>query len=225
MIDNMKSLKLLLVAALVLSVAATDAQSGKYQPIYYQRASLFEVLPVTPDDIVFLGNSITNGCEWSELFGSANVKNRGISGDFTERLLERIDPIVAGRPKKIFLMIGINDISRGRTVAEVVDGIARIVSRIRTESPDTKLYLQSLLPVTDYYGMFEGHTSRYRMVPEVNAELQRLAASTGAVYIDLYSAFADSDGKMKPEYTNDGLHLLGAGYLLWRDCLISYINE
>ena len=47
----------------------------------YQRwRSLFEVLPVYSSDIVFLGNSITDGCEWAELFNNRHVKNRGISG-------------------------------------------------------------------------------------------------------------------------------------------------
>lgn len=217
---------LLLICLLFVCASSADAQNGKYSTFYYQRASLFEELPVTSDDIVFLGNSITNGGEWCELFGDARVKNRGISGDTTDGVFDRLEPIITGHPRKIFLLIGINDVSRGRTTAQIADGIRAIAERIAAESPSTKLYLQSVLPVNDCYGMFGSHTSRYRQVAEINAEIQQIAADTGAVYVDLYSHFADPENdKMRPELTNDGLHLLGKGYLLWRDVVNPYVTE
>ena len=209
-----------------MAVLAAYAQENKYSTFYYQRATLFEMLPVDSDDIVFLGNSITNGAEWSELFNDPRVKNRGISGDTTDGVYDRLAAIVSGRPKKIFLMIGINDVSRGRTTAEISGGIRAIAERIAAESPSTRLYLQSLLPVNDCYGKFEGHTSRYRQVAEINAEIQKIATDLGAVYVDLYTRFAEPDsGKMRPELTNDGLHLLGAGYMLWREIVTPYVKE
>ena len=219
--------KLLLLFGLSLAIVLNaEAQGGKYSTFYYQRATLFELLPVSSDDIIFLGNSITNGAEWSELFNDPRVKNRGISGDTTEGVYDRLEPIIAGRPKKIFLMIGVNDLSRGRTTAEIAGGIRAIAERIVAESPSTRLYLQSLLPVNDCYGKFEGHTSRYRQVAEINAEIQKIAADLGAVCIDLYTPFAEpAGGKMRPELTNDGLHLLGAGYILWRDIVTPYVKE
>ena len=223
----MKSVKSLWITLLLVVIAvAGQAQEAKYSTFYYQRTTLFDVLPVTSDDIVFLGNSITNGAEWSELFDDPHVKNRGISGDTTDGVYDRLNQVVAGHPKKIFLMIGINDVSRGRTTAEIAAGIRAIAERIVAESPATRLYLQSVLPVNDCYGRFEGHTSRYRQVAEINAEVQRIAADTGAVYVDLYTHFAESEsGKMRPELTNDGLHLLGAGYLLWREIVTPYVTE
>ena len=209
-----------------MAVLAAYAQENKYSTFYYQRATLFEMLPVDSDDIVFLGNSITNGAEWSELFNDHRIKNRGISGDTTDGVYDRLAAIVSGRPKKIFLMIGINDVSRGRTTAEISGGIRAIAERIAAESPSTRLYLQSLLPVNDCYGKFEGHTSRYRQVAEINAEIQKIATDLGAVYVDLYTRFAEPDsGKMRPELTNDGLHLLGAGYMLWREIVTPYVKE
>lgn len=76
-----------------------------------QRRSLFEVLPVYSSDIVFLGNSITDGCEWAELFNNRHVKNRGISGDRSGWLLDRLDPIVGGHPKKSVSDVGVNDLA------------------------------------------------------------------------------------------------------------------
>ena len=223
----MKQCKYLWIICLSFAGAlSVHAQEAKYSTFYYQRTSLFEVLPVTADDIVFLGNSITNGGEWSELFGDPHVKNRGISSDTTESVYDRLDQIVAGHPKKIFLMIGVNDLSRGRTTEEIAAGIRAIAERIVNESPATRLYLQSMLPVNDCYGRFEGHTSRYRQISEINTEIQRIATDLGAVYIDLYTSFALPDsGKMRPELSNDGLHLMGAGYLLWRQIVMPYVTE
>ena len=223
----MKMRKYLLIICLLIAASAPSvAQTGKYSTFYYQRTSLFERLPVTEDDIVFLGNSITNGAEWCELFNNPHVKNRGISGDTTDGVYDRLNQIVAGHPKKVFLMIGINDVARGRTTAQIAGGIRAIAERIAAESPSTRLYLQSVLPVNDCYGMFGNHTSRYRQVAEINAEIQQIAADTGALYVDLYTRFADPEsGKLRPELSNDGLHLLGSGYELWVELVTPYVTE
>lgn len=216
----------LLIPVLALAAAGSLCAQGVYSTYYYQRASLFEVLPVGAEDIVFVGNSITDGCEWRELFDNPHVKNRGISGDTTMGVYDRLGAILPGRPAKIFLMIGINDLSRGIAPQTVVENTRRILDRIRTESPQTRVYLQSLLPVSDAYGLFAGHTARRGDIPGINEALQQMAAETGAVYVDLFSRFVDAEtGKMNTAYSNDGLHLLGRGYLVWRDAVLPYVNE
>lgn len=201
------------------------SQERKYSTYYYQKATLFEKLPISSKDIVFLGNSITDGGEWAELFGNPFVKNRGISGDVAWGVYDRLEPILKGKPAKLFLMIGINDVAAGRSVDTIVERIGKIIDRFQQESPHTKFYLQSLLPVNDCYGMFKGHTSRGDVVKEINAQLRNLAREKGVTYIDLHSSFSNADGKMIPEYTNDGLHLLGEGYLLWKKIVLPYVAE
>lgn len=214
-----------LMTVLALSLVC-HAQERKYSTFYYQRATLFEELPITSKDIVFLGNSITNGAEWSELFHNKNVKNRGISGDICMGVYDRLDAILKGKPAKIFLLIGINDVNRGTPADTIVSRIGMIARKIKADSPKTKLYLQSVLPVTDHYKMFQGHTSRWQVIPEINKGLIRLAAEEGATYIDLYSHFVDEKtGKMNINYTNDGLHLLGKGYMKWVEIVKPYIKK
>ena len=109
-IEFMKPFFILLgLSICVMSLSAQEVY--QYNQFYYQRATLFEKLPIDSDDIVFLGNSITNGCEWHELFNNPNIKNRGISSDVSMGVYDRLDPIIKGKPAKIFLMIGINDIA------------------------------------------------------------------------------------------------------------------
>ena len=214
----------ILTIAFFLALSVGFAQ--KYSTFYYQRATLFEELPVTSKDIIFLGNSITNGGEWCELFHNKHVKNRGISGDVCMGVYDRLDAILKGKPAKIFLLIGINDVNRGESADTIVQKIGRIARKIKQGSPKTKLYLQSVLPVTDHYKMFGGHTKHWQMVKEINEKLAALAATENVTYIDLYSHFVDeATGKMKNEYTNDGLHLLGKGYIKWAEIIKPYVSK
>ena len=64
-----------------------------FSTYYHQRVSHFRTLPITKNDIIFVGNSISDGAEWSELFSNSQIKNRGISGDFSAGVLNRIDEI------------------------------------------------------------------------------------------------------------------------------------
>ncbi|WP_294532232.1 SGNH/GDSL hydrolase family protein [uncultured Bacteroides sp.] len=214
-----------MMLCLWVGIGAFAQKEGKYSTYYYQRASLFEVLPVDSDDILFVGNSITDGGEWCELFQNPNVKNRGISGDTTQGVYDRLDALLKGTPAQIFLLIGINNVPRGESADSIAAGIRRIVQRIRQESPATEVLVQSVLPVTPQYGKFDGHTSRWQLVPEINRRVRRLAQEEKVTYIDLFSHFADAEGKMKPEYTNDGLHLKGNGYLLWKEMVQPFLKK
>ncbi len=194
--------------------------------LYDQRASLFESLPCDSDDIVFLGNSITHYCEWHELFNNPNIKNRGISGDTYQGVLMRLAPITQGRPAKIFLLIGINNFGGGHSIDSIASGVTQIIARIRQDSPSTRLYLQSILPVNDEFLQFHGHTSRWHEIPALNAALREVADTMQVPFIDIYSALVDpATGKMAPQYTNDGLHLLADGYLKWAELLTPYITD
>lgn len=217
--------KTIFLILLVLCNISVYSQTRKYSTYYYQRATLFESLSVTSDDILFVGNSITDGAEWFELFGNPKVKNRGISGDTTYGVYDRISTLLKGYPKKIFLLIGINNVPQGESADTIAYGIHKIVDKIKLESPTTRIYLQSVLPVNPDLNMFQGHTSRWEMIPDINKAIEKVAKREGVKYIDLYSHFVNSEGKMDVKYTNDGLHLLGQGYLLWRDIVKPYVNE
>ena len=95
---------------------------------------------------MFLGDSITEGGAWAEFFESRVTRNRGISGDTTSGVLARLHQINRFKPSSIFLMIGTNDISFGVAEDEIVENILTIVDLIGTSSPDTKLFIQSILP-------------------------------------------------------------------------------
>lgn len=209
----------------LLCACTMQAQGQKHSTFYYQRATLFEVLPTSKSDIIFLGNSITNGGEWAELLGNQHAKNRGISGDTTQGVLDRLSTVTKGKPAKIFLLIGTNDLSRGKSVDEIAKNVEKIVERVKRESPTTKLYVQSVFPVNPKFNKFSGHMDRQKKIPVLNAKIKAVAARHGVTYIDVYkSLVTPSTDVMNPEYTNDGLHLLGKGYQKWVEVLNPYLK-
>jgi len=219
----MRNTCILIILAFFL-VIESSAQQDTYSAYYYQRASLYEKLPIGSTDIVFVGNSITDGGEWSELFRDCHVKNRGISGDRTTGIYERLNTILPGKPKKIFLMIGVNDLEHGASPDSVVKGIIRIANRIAEESPETQLYIQSILPVNDQFGKFPKHTNKGEAILEINNRIKLFCENKKLVFIDLYRSFKNKeDEKLNPEYTNDGLHLMGEGYILWVSLISKYV--
>ena len=215
--------RILILAAALFTVCTAFAQS-EYN---LQRRSLFEVLPVYSSDIVFLGNSITDGCEWAELFNNRHVKNRGISADRSGWLLDRLDPIINGHPKKLFLMIGTNDLAVGIAPEEVAANVEKLLDRFAEESPWTKIYVQSILPVNgvDTKAKPKNHWKKGAEIIETNKLLETLCEGRkNVMYVDVYSALVDEKGMLDKQYTNDGLHLTGEGYVVWRDAIKQHVK-
>jgi lysophospholipase L1-like esterase len=182
---------------------------------YEQKRTLFESLPDTKKEIIFLGNSISDFGEWAELFNDPHVKNRGISGDLSFGVLARLGEVTSSKPAKIFLLIGINDLARGVADERIIQNYRLIVQQIRRESPRTRIYLQSVFPTNDTFPQFKRHQGKETNIKALNDALRQLAAENGQTYVDLHPYLADSTGKLDARYTNDGLHLLGAGYVQW----------
>ena len=168
----------------------------------------FEVVPVPPRRVLFLGDSITEGGLWSDLLPELPTTNRGIGGEATYDLLERVDDAI-NDPVAVSLLIGTNDLHGPRElrdVGQVADRTEEIMRRIRALAPDAFLLVNSLLPRTELFA------DRLRAI---NARNQEAAARHGATYVDLWPTFADASGAIRKEYARDNLHLTPAGYLAW----------
>lgn len=183
---------------------------------YHQRASFFRSMPIQRNEIIFLGNSITDGAGWAQLFNDKRMINQGISGDISAGVLHRLDAVVKRKPSKVFLLIGTNDLARGISADSVLKNILWIADYIKQELPATQLYVQSILPVNDAFEKFKGHTKNTALIQQLNTQLKANAAAKHFQYVDLFSSFADAKGKLKKEFTNDGLHLMGHAYLQWK---------
>ena len=166
---------------------------------------------------VMLGNSLTEGGrDWAEKLGKPNVRNRGISGDVAMGIDARLFQITPHNPAKIFLLVGINDVSHDLTVDSIVTNIRLLVDHIHAQSPKTKLVLQSLLPIRESTGRWKRLQGKTDMIPQINARLEALAREKGLTFINLFPHFTEpGTNVLRSELTYDGLHLSKAGYDVW----------
>lgn len=197
----------------------------------------FKSQPAKKDAIIFLGNSLTQGFKLS-VFNDTNILNRGISGDFTEGILKRLNEVTERKPKKIFLMIGINDIIEKVPLKTSMINYEKIIRQIRNETPTTALYIQSILPVIfktkeeaknmqdpryieTLLTSNENLNSRARLY---NEQLVMLAGKYHLPFIDLYPYFTLS-GSLNKELTYDGVHLNEKGYSIWKKKVEKFVRE
>ena len=184
---------------------------------YIQRKTQFELMPERITDIVFLGDSITARFEWQEYFSDLTVANRGIDSDVTEGVLNRLDTVENQHPKKIFLMIGINDIMHKLPLDTSMQNYKKILTQLSETLPECKIYVQSVLPVNTSTGIDNSDVSAF------NTELRQLCSDLALPYIDLYSLMVTEDNNFT--YTVDGVHPTGEGYAIWMDGIREYVYE
>jgi lysophospholipase L1-like esterase len=216
----MKKLSLIIITSALFGVS--QAQSVKidssYANWYYQqRMEYFDKTPVPKNAIVFLGNSITERAEWQELLADSKypVVNRGIGGDNSFGILARMDEILKAKPKAIYLMDGINDQFRKLPHEVSIYNYRRIIRKIKQQSPKTKIYLESALPINEEMTKEAYTKDRNVLVPALNRKLEALAAEEGVVYINICPLFQDENGVLKKEFTMDGIHLKASAYIDW----------
>lgn len=198
----------------------TNITKINYQ--YEERTTLFDSYVTQNTDIVFVGDSITQRCDYNELFG-ISIANRGVGGDTTEGVLNRIDDIIKLKPKKMFIMIGINDLGKGYRIDDIISNYKKILSEISEKLPNTKIYVQSILPINNSKAT-EVNINNESVI-ETNKRLASLCKEFNMEYIDLFTEFVDDNGQLNPKLSGDGVHLMGKGYLIWKDTVAEIINE
>lgn len=172
---------------------------------------------------VFLGNSLTEMFALDYYFNDPGILNAGITGDFSEGLLERADQIIRLKPGKLFIEIGINDIIEKIPLADISNNYRELIRRIQKGSPETKIFIQSNLPVIiRHRGLFNDDDSVNRKVVKQNENLEKLAKELNCTYVDIFNAFAKEKDK-ESLFIPDGVHLTGKAYEIWKKQIIAYI--
>lgn len=191
-----------------------------YENVFYKmRKDLFAVMPKDSGDIIFVGNSITANCDWAELFKINTIKNRGIGGDVIEGVVHRLPEILSGKPAKIFMEIGTNDLELQHSVERIVSDYEKMVQLIRTSSPTTRLYVESILPT------FKDPYRANKNIQLINSSLNEISEKNGAIYINLFDLLKNSNNELDIQYSLDGLHLNAKGYLILKKELEKYLHN
>ena len=192
-----------------------NRKNGAYDTREYYYMNIYS----SPTDVVFVGDSLTDRVKWNELFPNLQTKNRGISSDTTGGVLARLDSVVQTEPKKIFIMIGINDIGQEKPIQDAIYNYENIISSLKESLPKAEIYVQSVLPVSGSKKEFNESVVKY------NELLREVAEEQEVMYIDLWSEFVDEDGVLREEYSFDGVHLTANGYKQWKDIISDYVEE
>ncbi len=224
------------------STAVIKYQLDWQRNFYQKRIKEYIDDPIGENKIVFIGNSITYSMRhWDKKFNVKNIVNRGISGDYSDGILERLDEIIYYKPLAVFLLIGLNDFfddnttRPGRTPEYVAKNILTAAKTIKQGSPETKIFIQTILPINNQQYLDEKPQVNFlwkTYYPSVNQQVNEtnkiLKENNEFEIIDLHPLYLNNDRSMKRNLSKDGVHLNENGYNIWIDRvkhLIDRINE
>lgn len=184
---------------------------------------------------VFAGSSLMEMFPINKLLQEHNdstvVYNRGIGGFVSRELLEALDVCVIDlKPAKIFINIGTNDLSDSNIpISELMENYDKIISQIEVRLPETTIYLMAYYPV-NYEAADENMKECLKIrnnekIRTANAEVKKLAEKHGQRYIDINRNLMDEQGRLRAEYTIEGLHINEDGYRAIYDDMIAYVKE
>jgi lysophospholipase L1-like esterase len=169
--------------------------------------------------LVFIGDSLTQWCNWEQRFPEHQVTNLGISGETVEGLLSRRERIRTkiDDPDFIFLMTGINNIASEQY--DILSPYREIVRNLTTWFKRSNVIVQSILPI-DVTWMDN------QVIRDINQQLEQIARSLGAQYLDVYRLFVDPQGRPLSGYlSDDGVHLAEKGYDAWTEAVGQYLEK
>ena len=153
-----------------------------------------------------------------------NFYNRGISGDTTDRLLERLEEnVLCIKPKNLVLLIGTNDIGRGLPLEMTLCNVESIINNSKKACPGINFIFQAVYPINE--NMRDRHEKRNNnKIKELNREYRNLCKKYGCIWLDLTDKLSDDDGMLKREFTYDGLHVNAGAYEIIAESIIKYLK-
>lgn len=175
-------------------------------------------------EIVFIGDSITEFNPIEELIESSlKIYNRGIRGITSLQLLDHLEEQILGvKPKIIFLMIGVNDL-KTREPQVVFETILTIIKQVKKNLPQSKIYLQSILPINESSRFIRNKNRRSTKTILI---LNKLLSEIDNVYwLDLHSLLRNSNNELPERYTTDGVHLTIDAYRIISQKFQEIINQ
>lgn len=212
-----KGMLMLASCTTVTATAQQGVDSTYHNYLYDSRTAYFNQLATVKKPFIFFGDSITQWGDWAELLGFRPVLNRGIAGDNSFGLLARIEEVIRHQPEKLFILVGTNDINLNgdKAATYVITNYKKIVAAIRSKSPHTKIFIQSILPVNNKLINRQYYKGTNEQILAVNSQLKKMAETGQVTYVDVFSHLLDAQQQLEASYTYDGLHLSGKGYRAW----------
>ena len=202
---------LILAFFLLYCVKAQNSKDKIYlmNKNYEVQMAIYDLYPTKSAKIVMFGNSLTFNLNWSEALNRKDIVNRGIIGDITQGYLKRIDYVLKLEPQVCFIEGGINDLYANFKVDDIYNNYIKIIELLKDNK--TMPIVQSTIFVSSKR---DDYQNKNIQVKELNNKLESYCTAKGIKFIDL-NRLLSSAGKLKEEYTYDGVHLNADGYILW----------
>jgi lysophospholipase L1-like esterase len=179
--------------------------------------------------VVFFGDSITDFWRLNEYFPGKDYVNRGIAGQTTGEMLQRIqDDVIALKPQAVVILAGTNDLAREVPVAAIESNYRSFVTIANANK--IKVIFASVLPVSDYHKdanvTYERTPARpLELIRALNDWLKSFCAGNQCTYLDYHSATADSSGQFQRDLSDDGLHPNDKGYRVMAPLVAAAISR
>ena len=202
--------------------------------VYPLKIELFQIYKKIPADIVMLGDSRTDGVNWNELLGRANIVARGIPSDVTEGYLARMEYVYNLEPRYCIIQGGLNDIYNWTAVEKIYQNYLKIISGLRSKG--IKPILQSVIYAGKIWGKDylvrtnskmkaeDVNKERNQEIAKLNKMLKSYAKRNDIIYIELNDEMSFR-GLLKDELTHDGVHLNARGYKIWGKKIDEVLKE
>lgn len=194
-----------------------QARRIAFETHYADRLVLFEEQNKHAQDIdvVFLGDSLTEGYDVESYYPQYKVLNRGIGGDTTTGVLKRLKgSVYDANPKVTAMLIGANNMN------VMLNDYEDILIDFKTKAPNMKVVLLSLTSMAKQWGR------KNNLAKENNVEIQKYATQYGFSYVDLFNPLLDKEkGECKAEYTIDGGHLTPEGYAVVTSAITPVLEQ
>ena len=177
---------------------------------------------VKKGEIVFTGSSLCELFPINEMLQNVEprirVYNRGIGGFVTDELLTNLAVCVLDlAPRMLFLNIGTNDLSdASRPMVQIMGTYRAILEKVLQAFPDVQIYLLAYYPINEEAATPEMkpclRVRTNEKIAQANAEVQKLAKSLHLHYIDVNAPLKDEQGRLRAEFTYEGMHIRPEGY-------------
>ncbi|EJB6693340.1 hypothetical protein MSB51_004531 [Escherichia coli] len=192
----------------IMSIMGVERKNPNY-PHIHDRVTLFNTFK-QKGDIAFLGDSITEGANWDQIFNNQKVANFGIGGNTIVGMVDMSDIVVDSGAKKIFIMGGVNDFSEmGYSVDKVFESYKKLIDKFNLN--ERTVFVQSTLKTKD--------TSVNSKIESLNSKLMDYCQNSGnCKFIDINKDMLDGN-LLSSSFTTDGTHLNGYGYKKWYDAI------
>jgi len=197
-----------------------DGDDAEYERrLRQERREVLATRPVERADVVLLGDSLTERGQWAEWMSAERVVNRGVAGERTDQVAERVPDIASLNPRVLFVLAGTNDLAQGRSIDQIAASYQSLLTALRDHLPTARIVVTSVPPIRN-----EPRRRPWGAdVVALNLRLSALAEENHLEVLDLHATLVEEQsGELCKACTLDGVHLTGEGYRRWLDAMTPF---